>query len=409
VSVGVSAAVLVAFGSLRRRGARTWLTSLGILIGIAAVVVVVSLGQAAREQVGNQLQSLGSNLIYVFPRAVPKSGARIRDGIPKGLTIRDAEALAKAVPATTLVTVYATTQSLLASQYANELLDVVGADERYLDVRGYALESGRNFSAGEVESKAKLVLLGAKARSRLYGTVDPVGHRVRIGRHDYQVIGVLESKGQSPFGADQDDRVIMPIGSWFARVSRSATKQVHMIIASARDPSLVGQTERDMEAVLRERHRIGPFGENDFTLATQREFQQTQERIQGILSVLLLSVASISLFVGGVGVTNIMLVSVNERRREIGLRMAIGAQPGDIRLQFLIESTCLTLVGGFLGLGLASVVMMALQGPFAGALKVDLTAVVIAIGTSFAVGILSGFWPAHRAASLDPIVALRHE
>jgi putative ABC transport system permease protein len=213
---GTGAAFGVAIGSLRRRGARTWLTSLGILIGIAAVVVVVSLGQATRQQVGNQLQSLGSNLVYVFPKATAKSGVRIRSGVPVGLTIRDADAIAKATAGFSLVTVYASTRSLLVSEFANEQVDVVGSDERYLEVRGYALDAGRNITAAEVDTKAKVVLVGAKVRSKLFGTMDPVGRRLRIGRHGYLVVGVLASKGQSPFGADQDDRVVMPIGSWFA-------------------------------------------------------------------------------------------------------------------------------------------------------------------------------------------------
>jgi putative ABC transport system permease protein len=403
----VLVAIRIAFESLGRQGYRSWLTSLGILIGIAAVVVVVSLGEGAREQVTSQLSSLGSNLIYVFPRSVPKSGVRIAS-VPSGLTMRDLDALRRGSSAAA-ITAYVSTRAMVVSEFANEQIDVVGSDQSYLEVRGYSLSRGRNLTANEVETKARVLLLGSKARSRLFGEVDPVGRRLRIGRHSYVVIGELTSKGQSPFGADQDDRVVMPIGSWFARIAPSASKQLNIIMLSARTPALIEQTEQEARLILRERRLLAEAEEDDFTTATQRDFQATQDRIQGVLSILLLSVASISLFVGGVGVTNMMLVNVHERRREIGLRLAVGAEPADISLQFLMESVGLTVIGGILGLLLAVVVVTALQRAFGGILHLNLNAVVVAIGTSLVVGLASGAGPAYRASRLDPIEALRHE
>lgn len=403
------AAVRMAVRALLRQRLRTGLTSLGILIGIAAVVVVVSLGQGTRERVGAQLQSLGSNIIYVFAQPTAKSGLRTTASIPEGLTVADAEAIRSSVSAAAAVTVYASMRMPVASEYANDQVDIVGSDEFYLTVRGYKLTSGRDLTAEEVRTKDKVALIGTTVRDKLFGSADPIGRSVRIGRHNYHVVGLLESKGQSPFGVDQDDRLVIPIGTWFARISPGFGKQVQIIIASAQSSSAVGQAEREIDGLMRQRHSITETAEPDFQVRTQKQFQETQDSIYRVLSLLLLSVAAVSLFVGGVGVMNILLVSVNERKREIGIRMAIGAKASDIRLQFMVEAVVLTLLGGTLGLGVASLAILGLQGPFGGLLSFDWSAVVVAIGTSMALGLMFGLLPAHRAARLDPIEALRHE
>lgn len=403
------AAVRMAVRALLRQRLRTGLTSLGILIGIAAVVVVVSLGQGTREKVGSQLQSLGSNVIYVFAQPTAKSGLRTTDSIPEGLTVDDAAAIRESVSATAAVTVYASMRMPVQSEFANEQTDVVGSDEHYLTVRGYALTAGRDLAAEEVRTKDKVTLIGSSVRDKLFGTADPIGRSVRIGRHSYRVVGLLQSKGQSPFGADQDDRMVIPIGTWFARISPGIGKQVQIIIASAKDLAVVGQAEREINAIMRQRHSIAEDEEEDFQVRTQKQFQETQDSIYRVLSLLLLSVAAVSLFVGGVGVMNVLLVSVNERKREIGIRMAIGAKASDIRLQFMVEALVLTLLGGTLGLLVASGAIWALQGPFGGLLSFDWSAVTVAIGTSMLLGLVFGLLPAHRAAKLDPIEALRHE
>lgn len=405
----LSAAVRMAVRALLRQRLRTGLTSLGILIGIAAVVVVVSLGQGTRERVGAQLQSLGSNIIYVFAQPTAKSGLRTTASIPEGLTVNDAEAIRSSVSAAAAVTVYASLRMPVASEYANDQVDIVGSDEFYLTVRGYKLTSGRDLTAEEVRTKDKVALVGTTVRDKLFGTTDPIGRSVRIGRHSYRIVGLLESKGQSPFGADQDDRLVIPIGTWFARISPGFGKQVQIIITSAKSSSAVGQAEREIDGLMRQRHSIAESAEPDFQVRTQKQFQETQDSIYRVLSLLLLSVAAVSLFVGGVGVMNILLVSVNERKREIGIRMAIGAKASDIRLQFMVEAVVLTLLGGSLGLGVASLAILGLQGPFGGLLTFDWAAVVVAIGTSMALGLVFGLLPAHRAAKLDPIEALRHE
>lgn len=401
--------IRLALVALRRQGLRSALTSLGILIGIAAVVVVVSLGQGASAQVGSQMESLGTNIMYVFARSAPKSGARVATQVPRGLTVGDAAAIRREATATSGVTVYNSVRMQVQSEYTNDRIAIVGADEYYLPVRGYVLDGGRNLTPDDMLGKAKVCLIGTTASEKLFGKRDPIGETLRVGKHAYRVVGTLESKGRSPFGSDQDDRIIMPIGSWFARVSPSFDKRVQIIMASAREASVIGQAERQITEIMRQRHHIGSDDEDDFMVRSQKRFQETQQGIQDVLSLLLLSVAGISLFVGGVGVMNIMLVSVNERRREIGIRMAIGARSGDIRLQFLMESVVLTLTGGVLGLLLAGLVVGALQSQFAGALQFNLTAVWVALVTSTVVGVVFGLLPALRAAKLDPIEALRHE
>ncbi len=403
------ATLRLAIVALWRQGLRSALTSLGILIGIAAVVVVVSLGQGAREQVGSQMASLGTNIMYVFAQPAPKSGARVATKVPRGLTLADAEAIRREATATGGVTVYNSLKMQVQSEFTNDRVDVVGADEFYLPVRGYTLDQGRNLTPEDMLGKAKVCLIGTTAAEKLFGSRDPVGRTLRIGKHAYQVVGTLESKGRSPFGTDQDDRIIMPIGSWFARVSPSFDRRVQIIMASARDSSVIGQAERQVTEIMRQRHLLKPGDEDDFMVRSQKTFQEAQEGIQNVLTILLLSVAGISLFVGGVGVMNIMLVSVNERRREIGIRMAIGARAVDIRLQFLLESVMLTLSGGVLGLLLAGAVVLGLQANFEGVLQFNLNAVWVALATSMFIGVSFGLLPAHRAAQLDPIEALRHE
>ncbi len=399
-------ALRLALRSLARQRLRTALTSLGILIGIAAVVVVVSLGQGARERVGDQLQTLGDNIIYVFQRSTAKSGAR---STTEGLTLKDAQALRREASAVSAVTVYSSIRLSAQSEFTNDRIDVVGGDEHYLAVRGYDLLAGRNFTHEETVSKAKVVLIGTTVQEKLFGEIDSIGRQLRIGRHSYRVVGRLSSKGQSPFGSDQDDRIVMPITSWLSRIQPGAGDRVQIIMGSARQGDLVEQARRQFDAIMKQQHRIAAGEERDFMIRTQQQFQETQDGIARVISLLLLSVAGIALFVGGVGVMNILLVSVNDRKREIGIRMAVGAQASDIRLQFLVEAIVLTLLGGLLGLLLAGAVILLMQDAFGGLLSFDYASIVVALSTSAVIGVVFGFLPAHRAARLDPIEALRHE
>ncbi len=395
----------IAYAALSRSWLRSLLTTLGVLIGVAAVVVVTALGTGARERVGSQIESMGTNLLFVWSQPIARSGLRVASF---GLTDGDAQAIRREAPAAGLVATYCDRKLSVVSAYGNERIDVVGADSHYLGARRFEVQGGRMWTPSEELMKAKVVLIGQTAIEKLFPGRDPVGEYLRIGKHPFRVIGTLKPKGQSPF-EDQDDRILMPIGSWRARVDPTMAGKVELILVSAQSASQIEPAKRQIEAILRQRHRIQEDEENDFAVHSQESFQRGQEAVYGVLSLLLLTVAAISLMVGGVGVMNIMLVSVTERTREIGVRMAIGARRLDIQLQFLAEAVALTSLGGILGVGLAAVVVWGLKAWLDWSMRMSGSSVLLALTTSLIIGIVFGFLPARRAANLDPIEALRHE
>ena len=403
------AAVRLALVALLRAPLRSVLTVLGILVGIAAVVVVTALGEGASGRIGHQIESLGTNVVYVFDVPRARSGAKRARGSAAGLTDIDAEAIRRETTAVADVSVFASTYLQVMTAFANGKTQIVGTDLFYFSVRGFELARGRLWTRAEERAKARVCLIGPNASNKLFGGADPLGRTLRIGAHPYTVVGTLVAKGQSPFGDDQDDRVMMPIGTWRGHVSPTLGNRVHMIMASAKGFERADQAMQEIDGILRQRHRIREGKEADFVVRSQEQFRATQERVIKVLSVLLLSVAAVALFVGGVGVMNIMLVTVTERRREIGIRMALGAQPRDIQLQFLVEAVTLTALGGALGLALAGSLIAAARYGFGWGMSVGPAAVVLAIGTSLFVGLVFGFLPARRAAHVEPMEALRHE
>lgn len=384
---------------------RSLLTALGILIGTAAVVVVVALGTGARERISNEISNMGNNLLYIFSQSSAKSGARVTR---MNLTQGDALAIAREAPAVSSITVWSTTNMRIHSAFDSHKTGVMGIDDNYFAVRGYALAKGRDFSPSEVRSKAKVIILGKTARQELFGDEPALGHFVRIGRHSYRIVGELAEKGRSSF-EDQDDRILMPIASWRARIVPSRSDRVQLIMASARSSAHTDQAIAQIQSILRQRHHIKPMEPDDFIVRSQEGFRKAQDSILDMVTTLLLSVATISLFVGGIGVMNIMLVSVAERTREIGVRMAIGAKPSDILLQFLCEAGLLATLGGVLGVVVAAGVTFVLTATVGWSMKLDPMSVLVALGTSLAVGLVFGILPARHAARLDPIEALRHE
>jgi putative ABC transport system permease protein len=401
--------IRLALRAIVRSPLRASLTVLGILIGVAAVVAVTALGQGARDRVSSQIQSIGSNFIIVFPQNAQASGARSAQGSGPRLTEDDGRAILH--ESTSIVAVAPMLRSLaqVVNGDRNESPSITGTTLAYFTVRSWNVERGGLWDVHDEMTKSKVVVLGATVAEKLFGADDPVGHSVRIGRYPYRVLGVLERKGETPFGDDQDFTVIMPIGSFRSRVQRTSPGYAGVLLASATSPETSDRAAEQIDGVLRQRHHIDPGREPDFTLRTQKEFAEMEARIYGMLTFLLVAVATISLVVGGIGVMNIMLVSVTERTREIGIRMAIGAHEGDILTQFLVEATVLALLGGLAGAAVGVAAIRGLQAFLEWHMTMSPAALIVSIAVSGLTGVVFGFFPAMRAARLDPIDALRHE
>jgi len=396
-------ALAVALRALLAARVRALLTILGILIGTSAVVVVVALGTGARARISAEIANIGSAAIFVFPNTGMRGGARSGSA---ELTDQDAAAIRVDASAVSGVTVWNTLRARVHSNFDSYRTSVMGIDQEYFAVRGFSMAEGRTFSDSEVRAKAKVVVIGSTVKKELFGAEPAVGQWLRIGRHTYRVIGLLSEKGRTPF-EDQDDRVLMPIGAWRSRISPASGQRVQLIMASAKTSAHTTRAEEQIRLILRERHRLGADLPDDFVVRSQEGFRRAQDAILDMVTGLLGAVAAVALFIGGVGVMNIMLVSVAERTREVGIRMSIGARETDILLQFLVEALLLTTSGGVLGIGLSALVSRALQNGLGWSLRLDGGAILVAISTSIFVGLAFGILPARRAARLDPVEALR--
>ncbi|WP_044241135.1 ABC transporter permease [Chondromyces apiculatus] len=401
------AAFRIALRAIVRAKLRASLTILGILIGVAAVVVVVALGLGVRQRVLGEVSAMGTNIIYIWPQSSQASGARKSE--EAAMTEDDGRAILEEALSVSDVTPFSSVSMQVVASERNVATSVMGTTRSYWKVRSFSFARGESWSESDEQLKAKVCVIGETVREALFGSNDALGQYIRIGKHPFRVVGVLVRKGQSSFGEDQDDRLLMPIGSFRARVMPTTPGRVDQLMASATSERTVDRAVRQIEEIMRQRHHIEEGGEDDFRIGTQAEIRKSQEQIFDTLTVLLSSIAGVSLLVGGIGVMNVMLVSVTERTREIGIRMAIGAEELDILVQFLVEAVTLSLIGGLIGLGVGTGVVAVLASALGWSMSLPMSAIAAALGTSTAIGVVFGFLPARRAARLDPITALRRE
>jgi putative ABC transport system permease protein len=396
----------LALGAIVRNKLRAALTVLGIFIGITAVVIVTAAATTTSAAVGGEIDSFAANGLFVWSRPVQASGARSK--VVGRLTESDGHGITHEAVSVASVAPFLQTHGQVVYGDKNWATSLVGTTLAYYPIRRYTIGKGANWTESDELLKTKVCVLGQTVASNLFGTEDAVGRTIRIGRSPYTVVGVLASRGTSPFGDDQDDRVMIPIGSFRARVMHTSPGRTDQLIVSATGDQTVNRAKSQIESILRQRHRVEP-GKEDFEVSSQADMRETTDAIMGTLSALLLSVAGVSLLVGGIGVMNIMLVSVAERTREIGIRMSIGARERDILVQFLLEAIALTMLGGLLGIIAGSAITLAIGRVLSSAMAPSVKALGVAVATSVGIGTFFGFLPAWRAARLDPIAALRVE
>lgn len=400
----------IAVNSLKINKMRSALTSLGIIIGVSAVIIMLAVGTGARTKIAKDMESMGSNLLMIRSASAKSGGVRMGMGTRPTLTIKDAEAIKKKVGGILALSPYSAEAKQLTYGNRNWSSTIGGIMASYLYIRNYEMELGRIFSPEDIKNNAKVAIIGQTVCTELFGDVNPINKTIRIGGVPFKVIGVLKTKGQSGMGQDQDDLVFIPITTAQKKVfGTSFPGTVNMITVKAEDADVLEQTQKDIEALLKERHNIGKTQDNDFEIRNLAQMQETIKSSAMAMSVLLGAIAFVSLIVGGIGIMNIMLVSVTERTKEIGIRMAIGAKASDIRFQFLIESILLSLVGGIIGIivGVLGTGIVALTGAMP--VSVSAFSIFLSLGFSAIVGIGFGYYPAYKASLLNPIDALRYE
>ena len=397
-------ALLLALRELRRNVMRSFLTMLGIIIGVASVIILVTLGEGATQQVTEQIASLGSNLLMINP------GKQMGPGQSSGAVpfkLADAEALARELPA--LAAVVPASSSSMTAILGNEnwTTAVTGSTEEYFALNNRKIKDGRIFTPNETRVGVAVCVIGETVRQKLFGRQNPIGSQIRLNKLSCEVIGLLEAKGQSSMGTDQDDLVVIPLRTFQRRVA--GNEDVSIIQVSARDGVSTDKVKQDITRLLRGRRHLSASEEDNFDVMDMKEIAKMLSGTTQVLTALLSAVAGVSLLVGGIGIMNIMLVSVTERTREIGTRLAIGAMEREVLLQFLVEavvvSSCGGLIGVVLALGITIVLADVLSVPFV----LNLPIIFVAVLFSAAIGVLFGYFPARKAARLDPIEALRHE
>jgi len=404
--------IRIALRSLRVNKLRSALTMLGIIIGVGAVIAMVAVGAGASASVAEQIQSLGSNLIIVLSGSVTSGGLRMGQGSQLTITEDDSAAIAREIAAVQVSApaVRGTAQVVAGNLNWSTVIQGVTAD--YFEARDWPVVAGRAIGPEDVEGATKVALVGQTTALNLFGDADPVGQIIRVRKVPFTVIGTLDRKGQNTWGQDQDDVIVIPISTAKKKVlgkSNSNPRAVGSISVKVRAGEDMTDAEQQIRELLRQRHRLQPYQDDDFWLRNLSEVLQTQEESSRVMTSLLAAIASVSLLIGGIGIMNIMLVSVTERTREIGLRMALGARRRDILTQFVVEAITLSLLGGLIGvaIGVGGSHLIAQTGDWP--VLIEPQAIMMAVGFSAAVGVFFGFYPARKASKLDPIDALRYE
>ena len=403
--------IVVAFRAVLRNKMRSFLTTLGIIIGVAAVIAMMAIGAGAKAQVEQAFAAMGTNLLIVMPGSTTAGGSFGGFGSMPTLTWDDLAAIRTEVPSVKAAAPQLRSNQSIVSDELNWTTSVTGTSPEYFEIRNWPVANGSIFTQADVDAGSKVVLLGQTVVERLFGSsANPVGQTVRIGKSPFAVVGVLERKGQSPNGQDYDDAAFIPMTTFAQRIQGGLGKfLVGSIHVQATGSDTTQRALEEVKALLRDRHHIAPGGEDDFSIRNLSEVASAQQQGTETMTTLLASVAAVSLLVGGIGIMNIMLVSVTERTREIGLRMAIGAKPRSILLQFLVEALVLSLAGGLLGVAIGVGTASWLADKFRWPMQIQVDVIAISVVFSALVGVVFGLYPARKASQLDPIDALRYE
>ena len=400
--------IRIAILALRRNLLRSFLTMLGIIVGIASVIVGVSMGTGAKAEVDKRIASMGQNLLTVMSGNMARGGVRGGFGMAPNLSIEDFDTVRREVTGITAVSPEARTSAQIAAGNQNSFIQVSGVSEEYIQARSWNLKSGENFTGGDVRGASKVCLIGATSSKTLFGEgSDPVGQVIRIKNAPFTVVGLLESKGSGSFGQDQDDVILVPYTSVMKRLSGDS--KFRAIFVQAESSDTLVDVQAQLTELLRRRHKIPEGRDDDFMVRNQQETSDFFNANNRVMTILIGFFAGISLVVGGIGIMNIMLVSVTERTREIGIRLAVGARSRDVMLQFLTEAVLLSLMGGALGIATGYWLAPLLTALFEFPTLISQTSVLLAFSVSAVIGIVFGFFPALKAANLDPIDALRYE
>lgn len=401
------ATLKIALRALRRNKLRTLLTMLGMIIGVGAVIAMVGIGNGAKSQIESQIAGMGQNVILIFAGNFTRGGVHSGWGGAGTLTPEDADAIQREIPGVTAVSPEVRTGAQIAAGDQNWSTSIIGEGAQYFDIRSWPVVAGAGFTEQDVRGANKVAVIGKTIAEQLYPGEDPVGQVLRIRSVPFIVVGMLKPKGLSVQGSDQDDLVVVPYTSAMKRLQRATN--LRTILAQAAKPSLLNPVQEQISALLRQRHRITTGKDDDFTVRNQQEIADMATEQSKTMTYLLAAIACVSLLVGGIGIMNIMLVSVTERTREIGIRMAIGARGNDILLQFLIEAVTLSLLGGIIGIGAGMGASRIIEAWKHWPVATPLLWILAAFLVSALVGVFFGFYPARKAARLDPIDALRYE